>query len=36
MQEFNITEIEEVTAPVDWAAVAAVGAGVVVGVILCD
>lgn len=36
MKEFNMSEISEVTAPVDWGAVAAVGGGVLVGVLLCD
>ena len=36
MKEFNMNEISEVTAPVDWGAVAAVGGGVLVGVLLCD
>ena len=34
--EFKITEITEVTAAVDWKAVGAIGAGVVVGIALCD
>ena len=34
--EFRITEIHEITAPTDWGAVAAIGAGVVVGILLCD
>lgn len=34
--EFRITEINEITAPADWKAYAAIGAGVVVGVLFCD
>lgn len=34
--EFRIAEINEITAPTDWGAVAAIGAGVAVGILLCD
>lgn len=34
--EFKISELNEVTAAADWAALGAIGAGVVVGIICCD
>lgn len=34
--EFRINELNDVTAAVDWTAVGAVGAGVVVGILICD
>ncbi len=34
--EFKITELNDVTAAVDWKAVGAIGAGVVAGVLICD
>lgn len=34
--EFKIAELEEVTAAVDWAAVGAISAGVILGVMCCD